>query len=70
MPLDDPTATRPAPLPLPGSGDWLAWVAERGEGQLAEARRLVDELKASTDAGAEAVLDRWNDAQTAIGNAA
>src|SRR5690606_3273361 len=35
------------PLSLPGSADWLAWVAERGDGQLAEARRLVDELKAN-----------------------
>jgi thimet oligopeptidase len=69
VPHDDHTDSRPAPLPLPGAGDWLAWVAERGEGQLAEARRLVDALKSTADADVAAVLDLWNDAQTAVGNA-
>ena len=60
----------PAPLSLPGAGDWLAWVAERGDGRLAEARRLVDELKAGAGGDASAVLDLWNDVQVAVGNAA
>ncbi|MCD6640154.1 MAG: Zn-dependent oligopeptidase [Nocardioides sp.] len=58
------------PLSLPGSADWLTWVAERGDGQLAEARRLVDELKANPPAEALAALRRWDAVQTAIDNAA
>lgn len=53
------------PLHLPGSGDWLAWVGERTEGQLAEARRHVAEVKA----GGDGVLAAWNRAETAIANA-
>jgi thimet oligopeptidase len=60
----------PVPLSLPGSGDWLAWVAERGDGQLAEARRLVDELKDRAQVEVTRVLDRWNDVQVAVSNAA
>jgi thimet oligopeptidase len=56
------------PLALPGSGDWLAWVAERCEGQLAEAAREVELVKtAPTDA--DSVLSTWNRAETAIANA-
>ena len=61
--------TTPTPLALPGTGDWLAWVTDRGRDQLAEARRLVEELKASPPTGALAVLERWNDTQVAIGHA-
>ena len=64
------TDAAPAPLSLPGSGDWLAWVADRGDGRLEEARRLVDELKAGPARDAAAVLDLWNDAQAAVSNAA
>ena len=63
------TDLHPAPLDLPGSGDWLAWVADRGRDQLAEARRLVDEIKDSPPEGTLAVLERWNDAQVAIEHA-
>lgn len=56
------------PLQLPGDGDWLTWVGERCEGQLAEARRLVDEVK-SGSGDARDVLDTWNRAETAIANA-
>jgi thimet oligopeptidase len=64
-----------APLSLPGSpdtgdGDWLSWVAERGEGQLAEARRLVDALKGAPPADGLPRLRQWDAVQTAIDNAA
>ena len=69
MAHDTDTSPAPAPLDLPGSGDWLAWVTDRGRDELAEARRLVDELKAAPPAGTLAVLDRWNDTQVAIEHA-
>ncbi len=69
MAHDTDTSPAPAPLALPGSGDWLAWVTDRGRDELAEARRLVDELKAAPPAGTLAVLDRWNDTQVAIEHA-
>lgn len=62
------TDTTPAPLELPGDGDWLTWVGERCEGRLAEARRLVEEVK-SGSGGARQVLDTWNRAETAVANA-
>ena len=62
----DTTASAPVPLPLPGSGDWLAWVAERTEGQLAEARRHVEQVKTGSP---DEVLAAWNRAETAIANA-
>lgn len=59
-----------APLDLPGDGDWLAWVSQGCEGHLAEAARLVEELKAGgAGAGAAEVLATWNRAETAIANA-
>ena len=61
------TSTGPAPLDLPGGGDWLVWVAETCEGQLAEAARRVEQVKAGGDA--TAVLAAWNAAETALGNA-
>ena len=59
----------PRPLALPGSGDWLAWVTDRGRDQLAAARGLVDELKAAPPTEALAVLEQWNSAQVAISHA-
>ncbi|WP_242494887.1 M3 family metallopeptidase [Nocardioides zhouii] len=56
------------PLELPGSGDWLTWVAEHGEGQLAEAAREVALVK-SGPTDADTVLATWNRAETAIANA-
>lgn len=58
------------PLSLPGSADWLAWVGERGDGQLAEARRLVDELKTAPPAESLDALRQWDAVQTALDNAA
>ena len=63
------TSPAPAPLDLPGSGDWLAWVTDRGRDQLDEARRLVDVVKAAPPAGTLAVLVRWNDTEMAIEHA-
>ena len=60
------TASAPVPLQLPGSGDWLAWVAERTEGQLAEAKRYVEQVKTGSP---DEVLAAWNRAETAIANA-
>jgi thimet oligopeptidase len=54
------------PLALPGGGDWLAWVGERCEGSLEEAKREVDAVK--TGPAGEA-LAAWNRAETAIANA-
>ena len=66
---DTDTATGSLPhLELPGAGDWLAWVGERCEGQLAEARRRVAEVK-SGPTGAGEVLAAWNHAETALANA-
>lgn len=56
------------PLGLPGAGDWLAWVGERCEGQLAEAVRQVEHVKSGAS-GAGEVLSAWNRAETAIANA-
>lgn len=64
------TATEPTPLTLPGPSDWLDWTGERGDAQLAETRRLVDGLKQDAPASAGKVLQIWNEAQTALGNAA
>ena len=62
----DTTEPAPVPLQLPGSGDWLAWVAERTEGQLAEAKRYVEQVKTGSP---DEVLAAWNRAETAIANA-
>jgi thimet oligopeptidase len=61
------TDAPPRPIDLPGTGDWLAWVAGRCEDELAEARARVQQVKAGTGAGE--VLGAWNRAQTAIANA-
>ena len=56
------------PLELPGAGDWLAWVGQRCEGELAEAVRQVEQVKTGAT-GADEVLAAWNRAETAIANA-
>jgi thimet oligopeptidase len=66
----NPTATAPTPLTLPAPTDWLDWIGARGEEQLAQTRRLVDELKADPPTDPHEVLRIWNDAQTALSNAA
>lgn len=68
MASDTSTDTPLAPIDLPGGGDWLSWVAEHCQGQLAEAQREVALVKEGAS-DAEAVLAAWNRAETAIGNA-
>lgn len=69
MAPDTRTADVPlAPIDLPGGGDWLSWVAERCQAQLAEAQRQVALVKEGPS-DAEAVLSAWNWAETAIANA-
>ncbi|MBA2445871.1 MAG: peptidase M3, partial [Nocardioidaceae bacterium] len=50
--------------------DWSTWLDQRCNGQLAEARRLVDQLKTGSGAGSSDVLSLWNDANIALANAA
>ena len=62
--------TEPTHLPLPLSSDWLEWVGERGEQQLALTRSLVEGLRNDPPSEPLEVLRVWNDAQTALSNAA
>ena len=66
--MPDSDDTQPAPLDLPGSGDWLAWVTQRCEDQLAEAQLQVGLVKAGSS-DAPVVLTAWNKAETALANA-
>ncbi|MFT3859723.1 M3 family metallopeptidase [Micropruina sp.] len=56
------------PLELPAA-DWLGWLGERGDGQLAAARERLAELKALPP-GDVAILPLWNDTTIALRNAA
>ncbi len=61
--------TAPHPLSLPARDtDWVGWVADRCDGELARARQGVDRLKQDTRLGAE-VLEGWNDVNLALKNA-
>ena len=62
------TDTQPAPVDLPGEGDWLAWVSQRCRDQLEEAQQQVGLVKAGSS-DAPVVLVAWNKAETAIANA-
>ncbi len=62
--------TEPTHLPLPLESDWLDWVGARGEQQLALARSLVEGLPRDPPREPLEVLRVWNDAQTALSNAA
>ena len=62
--------TEPTHLPLPLESDWLDWVGARGEQQLALARSLVEGLRSDPPREPLEVLRVWNDAQTALSNAA
>ncbi|MBD3923620.1 Zn-dependent oligopeptidase [Nocardioides cavernae] len=62
------TDTQPAPVDLPGDGDWLAWVSQRCRDQLEEAQQQVGLVKAGSS-DAPVVLVAWNKAETAIANA-
>jgi thimet oligopeptidase len=64
----EPTETQPAPVDLPGEGDWLAWVSQRCRDQLEEAQQQVGLVKAGSS-DAPVVLVAWNKAETAIANA-
>ncbi|MCY4728494.1 Zn-dependent oligopeptidase [Nocardioides sp. STR2] len=66
--MDPRTETQPAPIDLPGGGDWLAWVSQRCQDQLDEARRQAGLVKAGSS-DAPVVLVAWNKAETAIANA-
>ena len=57
------------PLPLP-SGSWESWLDERVEQQLAEARRLVVELRSGEDQRSTATMASWNALAVALRNAA
>ncbi len=59
------------PLTLPTDDDgWRAWLVERCDDQLDRGRRLVDELRGSSDAADAAdVLQRWNLVTLALANA-
>lgn len=65
------TSIASPPLDLPAQDDdWSSWLEHRCQGQLAEARRLVDQLKVAPTAGSSAMLSLWNDANIAVANAA
>ena len=66
--MAEPTETQPAPVDLPGEGDWLAWVSQRCRDQLEEAQQQVGLVKAGSS-DAPVVLVAWNKAETAIANA-
>ncbi|WP_375474465.1 M3 family metallopeptidase [uncultured Jatrophihabitans sp.] len=53
------------PLTLPADG-WHDWLAARVDAQLAEAARLLDELRAMDTGDALRVLELWNDADIAL----
>ncbi|SHH64789.1 thimet oligopeptidase [Jatrophihabitans endophyticus] len=53
------------PLELPDT-DWHAWLDARVDAQLAEARRVLDEVKDGSARDASTVLARWNDADIAL----
>ena len=50
-------------------GSWTDWLQERVDGQLAAVDDAVALLKDATARDTEAVLDLWNDAETALRNA-
>src|SRR5689334_6254487 len=59
----------PAPLSLPtGSDSWSAWLDLRGRGQLRLAAEEIVALK-SVHPQDTAILQLWNDASIALGNA-
>ena len=55
------------PLSLPG-GDWADWLRDRGREQLRQAADHIAALK-TADPGDGAILQLWNDANTALMNA-
>ncbi|MEP6665078.1 MAG: M3 family metallopeptidase [Nocardioidaceae bacterium] len=60
----------PSPLTLPSDADgWRDWLVERCDDQLAEARQLVNELKAGGSRDPSDVLRQWNQVSLALSNA-
>jgi thimet oligopeptidase len=58
------------PLQFPAAdGPWTDWLAARVDRQLEDARRILATLKDGTARDTEQVLDLWNDADIALGNA-
>ncbi|MGO2746977.1 M3 family metallopeptidase [Microbacterium sp.] len=57
------------PLSFPAS-DWAAFVAERADSSLAQARDVVAQLKDGTSRTALETLELWNTGETAVMNAA
>ncbi|MDT4894651.1 MAG: thimet oligopeptidase [Pseudonocardiales bacterium] len=58
----------PKPLTFPSS-DWAAFVADRAGGALARSRELLDTVKDGTPRSPREVVELWNDADVALGNA-
>jgi thimet oligopeptidase len=60
----------PAPADLPTSPDaWAPWLRSRVEDNLAEAKRLREQIKTDPPPTAIDVLELWNDLHVALGNA-
>ena len=65
---DTDTSPAPAPLDLPGSGDWLAWVTDRGrDSELAEARSATSTSSRPPPAGRSTCSTPGTTAEIAIG---
>jgi len=62
------TSTAPVTLPVPEAT--AAWLDELATGRLADARRLVAELKADPPADTVDALRRWNDIEIAMSDVA
>jgi thimet oligopeptidase len=52
-----------------GTEAWSAWLTTRTTDQLARARELVTAIKAGGPGQGRALLERWNELETALGNA-
>ncbi len=61
--------TRPLALP-PDPHDWASFVAERCDTLLERARAVVAAIKESGGLAPAEIVDRWNDAETALSHAA
>ncbi|QIG45156.1 Zn-dependent oligopeptidase [Nocardioides anomalus] len=62
--------TPPAPLQLPDADQALDWIRDRSASGLAQARELVDRLRAEPPAEAEEVLRRWDEVTLRISDVA
>ena len=65
------TVLAPVTMPAADSGTeaWSAWLTTRTTDQLARARELVTAIKAGGPGQGRALLERWNELETALGNA-